>query len=84
MSIIQVAKARGIKTINIVRREGLAEMLQEAGGDVVFVFKGERDGNEKQRMVDLAAKVKEVLNGQKLLVAINAVCGLSGKSYLSV
>ena len=82
--MIQVAKARGIKTINIVRREGLEETLQEAGADVVLVFKGERDGNEKQRMVDMAAQVKELLKGQKLLLAINAVCGLSGKTALIV
>jgi mitochondrial enoyl-[acyl-carrier protein] reductase / trans-2-enoyl-CoA reductase len=33
--VIQLAKARGLRTVKVVRRDGLAESLQELGADVV-------------------------------------------------
>ena len=35
--IIQLAKQRGIKTVNVVRREGLAKDLMSKGADVVLI-----------------------------------------------
>ena len=35
--VIQLAQQRGIKTVNVVRREGLAEQLYAKGADVVLI-----------------------------------------------
>lgn len=62
--IIQLAKQRGIKTINIVRREGLAEDLMAKGGDVVLI-----DGP------DLAEKIARATGNEPVSLAIDAVGG---------
>jgi trans-2-enoyl-CoA reductase len=69
-SAIQIAKALGIKTVNIVRRPELVEELKAGGGDVVLV-----DGD------DLKARVKEAVGGAKILLALNSV---GGESALNV
>ncbi len=62
--IIQLAKQRGIKTVNIVRREGLAEDLMSKGADVVLI-----DGP------DLVAQIASATDGAPVALAIDAVGG---------
>jgi len=62
--IIQLAAQRGIKTINIVRRENLAVDLKALGADVVLV-----DGP------DLAARAAEASGGAPIMLAIDSVAG---------
>jgi NADPH:quinone reductase-like Zn-dependent oxidoreductase len=62
--IIQLAKQRGINTVNVVRREGLADELMKKGANVVLI-----DGP------DLAAKIAKATGGQPLALAIDAVGG---------
>ena len=62
--IIQLAKQRGIKTVNVVRREGLAEDLMSKGGDVVLI-----DGP------DLVAKIASATGNAQVVLAIDAVGG---------
>lgn len=62
--IIQLAKQRGIKTVNVVRREGLAEDLQLKGADVVLI-----DGP------DLAKKIASATHNAPISLAIDAVGG---------
>ncbi len=62
--LIQHARRLGIRTINVVRREGLADKLHGLGADVVLV-----DGP------DLAKQVKSATGGAALRLAIDAVAG---------
>jgi NADPH:quinone reductase-like Zn-dependent oxidoreductase len=62
--LIQLAKAAGIRTVNVVRREGLANALQALGGDVVVV-----DGP------DLGERVRAATGGAGIRLAIDAVGG---------
>ena len=62
--LIQLAKQRGIKTLNVVRREGLAQQLKSKGADVVLI-----DGP------DLAAKIASATNNAPVVLAIDAVGG---------
>lgn len=62
--IIQLAKQRGIRTINVVRREGLSRELMSKGADVVLI-----DGPE------LAAKISQATDNQRVSLAIDAVGG---------
>ena len=62
--VIQLAKQRGLKTINVVRREGLADELQALGADVVLI-----DGP------DLAEQIGEAAGGAPVSLAIDAVGG---------
>jgi trans-2-enoyl-CoA reductase len=62
--LIQLAKAEGIKTVNIVRREGLADELTGLGADVVLV-----DGP------DLANRIAAATKGAPIRLAIDAVGG---------
>ena len=62
--IIQLAKQRGIKTINVVRREGLAEDLISKGADVVLI-----DGP------DLAEQIASATNYAPVSLAVDAVGG---------
>lgn len=62
--LIALAKLRGLKTANVVRRESLIEPLLAAGADVVLV-----DGK------DLAEQVKAVTDGAAIKLAIDAVGG---------
>ncbi|MDH3594991.1 MAG: zinc-dependent alcohol dehydrogenase family protein [Rhodospirillales bacterium] len=60
--VIRLAKARGIHTVNVVRRDSLVEPLKGIGADLVVV-----DGD------DLAARVRDRSGGAKL--AIDAIGG---------
>lgn len=62
--VIQLAKQRGIKTVNIVRRESLVDELKALGADVVLV-----DGP------DLTKRIGEATNGEPIRMAIEAVGG---------
>ncbi len=62
--LIALAKLRGFKTVNVVRRESLIEPLLAAGADVVLV-----DGK------DLAAQVKAATDGAEIKLGIDAVGG---------
>ena len=63
-SLIKLAKARGLKTVNIVRREDAARYCLDLGGDVALV-----DGD------DLAARVAEATGGADIQLGIDAVAG---------
>lgn len=62
--LAQLAKARGVRTVNVVRRESAKAAVEEAGGDVVLV-----DGD------DLAERVRAATEGAKLMLGIDAVGG---------
>lgn len=62
--VIQLAKARGVHTVNVVRRDDMVPVLEAHGADVVLV-----DGP------DLAARVAAATNGAKIRLALDAVGG---------
>lgn len=62
--LIQLAKMKGIKTVNVVRRESAIEAVKEQGADVVLV-----DGP------DLHKRVREAVGDGKVRLAIDAVGG---------
>ena len=62
--LVQLAKAEGLKTVNIVRRGGLADELLALGADVVLV-----DGP------DLAQRITAAAGGAPIRLAIDAVGG---------
>ena len=62
--LISLAKAQGLRTINVVRRAELAGALRARGADVVLA-----DGP------DLARRVRAALGDGKLPLAIDAVAG---------
>jgi NADPH:quinone reductase-like Zn-dependent oxidoreductase len=62
--LVQLAKRRGLRTVNVVRRESAVAEVQAAGGDVVLV-----DGP------DLAKRVAEATGKAKIRLAIDAVGG---------
>ena len=62
--VVQLARLRGFKTVNIVRRESAVAGVQAQGGDVVLV-----DGD------DLAERVKAATGGAAIKLGIDAVGG---------
>src|SRR3990167_9057018 len=62
--LIQLAKLRGFKTINVVRRESAVADVEAEGGDVVLV-----DGP------DLAKRVRAATGGASVRLGIDAVGG---------
>ncbi|NRF67756.1 zinc-dependent alcohol dehydrogenase family protein [Aquincola sp. S2] len=62
--LVQLAKLRGLKTVNIVRRESAVAGVQAQGGDVVLV-----DGD------DLAERVKAATGGAAIKLGVDAVGG---------
>lgn len=63
---MQLAKIYGLKTVNVVRRDGLDAIISGAGGDVCAV-----DGP------DLGARIKAATGGADIKLAIDAVAGES-------
>jgi NADPH:quinone reductase-like Zn-dependent oxidoreductase len=63
-NLIRLARAEGIRTVNVVRRESLIGPLQGIGADVVVV-----DGP------DLAERVRQATGGGAIRLAIDAVGG---------
>jgi len=66
--VIQYAKAKGFKTINIVRRSEQVEELKKLGADYVINSDTE----------DLVAKVNEITQGEGVKYAIDPVGGAIG------
>ena len=62
--VIQLAKQRGIKTVNIVRREGLADDLMAKGADVVLI-----DGP------NLTAQIAKATDNASIMLALDPVGG---------
>ncbi len=62
--IIQLAKARGFRTANIVRRESLVEELYAEGADVVLL-----DGP------DLPMRLREATGGAPLTIGLDSIAG---------
>lgn len=62
--LIQLAKLRGFKTVNVVRRESVVSEVEELGADVVLV-----DGS------DLAERVAEATGNANIQLGIDAVGG---------
>ncbi len=62
--LIRLARIKGVRTVNVVRRAEMVDELRELGGDVVLV-----DGP------DLAARVAEAVGGAPIKVGIDAVAG---------
>jgi trans-2-enoyl-CoA reductase len=62
--LIRLARIKGVRTVNVVRRAEMVDELRELGGDVVLV-----DGP------DLAARVAEAVGGAPVKVGIDAVAG---------
>ena len=65
--LISLAKLRGLKTVNVVRRESLVEPLLAAGADVVLVDSA--DGPS------LAEQAREATGGASIRLGIDAVGG---------
>lgn len=70
--LIELAKLRGIKTVNVVRRPELIEELTELGGDVVLA-----DGD------DLAERVKAATQGAAIRLGVDAVNGMATERIAS-
>ena len=62
--LVQLARYRGYRTVNVVRREDAAEVVQENGGEVVLL-----DGE------DLAQRVSAATDGAQIRLGIDAVAG---------
>ena len=62
--LIQIARKRGIKTVNVVRRESVVQPLLDAGGDVVLT-----DGK------DLQKRIVEATGGGQIRLGVDAIGG---------
>lgn len=62
--VVQLAKARGLRTISIVRRPEAVDLIKELGGDVVLV-----DGPELEK------DIQEAVGDSNLRLALDAVGG---------
>jgi NADPH:quinone reductase-like Zn-dependent oxidoreductase len=62
--LIVIAKSRGVRTLNVVRRDDVAAELRALGADVVLA-----DG------LDLAVRAREAAGGAPIRLAIDAVSG---------
>lgn len=62
--LIRLARLKGVRTVNVVRRAEMVDELRELGGDVVLV-----DGP------DLAARVGAAVQGAPIKLGIDAVAG---------
>jgi len=72
--LVSLAKLRGLKTVNVVRRESLVAPMLAAGADVVLVddnADGEVDG------LSLAKRVRAATDGADIKLGIDAVGGLA-------
>ena len=55
--LVQLARYRGYRTVNVVRREDAAEVVREAGGDVVLVD-GDDSGAARRRGDRWSARIR--------------------------
>ena len=72
IAIIQYARRRGIKTINVVRRDSLKAPLRELGADVVVT--------EDE---PYAKNIRDLSDGEGLRLALNSVGGASALNLLN-
>ncbi len=70
-AVVQLARVRGLRTINVVRRPEVAEELRALGADAVLV------GTQ-----DLARRVQEVTGGAPVKLALDAVGGATFDALL--
>jgi NADPH:quinone reductase-like Zn-dependent oxidoreductase len=73
LSVVAFAKARGIKTINFVRRESAIAEVQAAGGDIVLLDEAAS-----------VAKVADLTNSGRVRLAIDGISGASTIRLLEV
>ncbi len=66
--VLQIARARGVRTINLVRRAEQADELRALGADEVVVGEGE----------DAVARIREITGGEGVRKAMDAVGGAVG------
>jgi len=71
-SVVAIAKARGLKTINLVRRAELIPELQAAGGDLVVV--------DDDSALD---KIRTAVGNDRVPLAIDGVAGKSSATIAS-
>lgn len=64
--LVQLAQARGLRTVNVVRRDAARAAVEAMGADIVIV-----DGD------DLAARVKEATTGAAITLGVDAVGGMA-------
>ncbi len=65
-SVIQLARARGVRTLNLVRRPELIDELRTVGADAVLIDSGDRE---------LGRQVAEITGDRPPRLALNAVGG---------
>lgn len=70
-AVIAIAKSRGLKSINLVRRPELIEELQASGGDVVLL---DEPGS--------AQKASAHVGDGKVRLAIDGISGIAGASLI--
>ncbi|MFT4807114.1 MAG: trans-2-enoyl-CoA reductase [Paraglaciecola sp.] len=70
--LMQLAKIKGVRTINVVRRDSAVELVKSYGGNEVLV-----DGP------DLSERVQKILGNQHLMLAIDAVGGSASNRLAS-
>ncbi len=70
--LVQIARTRGIKTVNVVRRESAVQPLLDAGGDVVLL-----DGD------DLHKRVAGATAGGRVRLGIDAIGGAATQRIAS-
>ncbi|MEL6346254.1 MAG: zinc-dependent alcohol dehydrogenase family protein [Myxococcota bacterium] len=63
-AVVQLARARGLRTVNLVRRQEVVSDLKKIGADVVLV------GTD-----DLVARISEATSGAPIKLALDAVGG---------
>lgn len=62
--LVQLARHRGLRTVNLVRRDAARKTVEDAGAEIVLV-----DGD------DIAARVRTATDGGKIRLGIDAVGG---------
>lgn len=72
-SVIAIAKDRGLRTLNIVRRPDIAQELQAAGADITVI-----DGP------DLIEKIKTITHGEAIRLGLDAIGGQATATLASV
>ncbi|WP_127354462.1 zinc-dependent alcohol dehydrogenase family protein [Actinacidiphila soli] len=72
-SVIAFAKERGLRTINIVRREELVTELQELGADIVLIDSP-----------DVATRVRVTMGNDPVLLGLDGVSGQATSLLLDV
>ncbi|MGV4983874.1 zinc-dependent alcohol dehydrogenase family protein [Streptomyces sp. NRAIS4] len=72
-SVIAFAKERGLRTINIVRREKLVTEIEELGADIVLVDHP-----------DVAARVRAIIGDDPVLLGLDGVSGEATSLLLDV